>query len=265
MAEKVKTHISEEKKNAVKRLAEKIREAKCIMLVSIKNIPSSQLQKVKKNLRGKASIEVAKKSIIVRAIDDAGIPELIKIKDSVQEDMALLVSNDDGFEISAWFNENKNPIGAKEGQIAENDISVEEGPTDLVPGPVISELGSVGLQIMVEDGKITIRKPKVVVKKGEKVSSAAASILQKLLIKPFMVGLTGLAFYDSKSKKVYVGVKIDKKAKLAELVGVFAKARGFSVNIAYPTKENIGMLLGKAQRQSNALNKLQSKQTTQTQ
>jgi len=260
MAEKKPTtHVSEEKKQAVKNLAEKIKNGKCIMLVSIKNIPSSQLQKVKKDLRGKASIEVAKKTILIRAIDESKVEELMKIKDSIQEDMALLISNDDAFEISAWLTDNKNPIGAKEGQVTDADISIDEGPTELVPGPVISELGSLGLQIMVEDGKITIRKSKVVVKKGEKVSSGAASILQKLGVKPFMVGLSTIAFYDSKTRKVYVGVKIDKKATLAEFVSAFAKARGFSVNIAYPTKENIGMLLGKAQRHANALNKLQSK------
>jgi large subunit ribosomal protein L10 len=260
------THVSEEKKQAVKNLAQKIKEGKCIMLVSIKNIPSSQLQKIKKDLRGKASIEVAKKTILLRAIDEAKVEELMKLKDSIQEDMGLLISNDDAFEISALLTDNKNPIGAKEGQIAEADITIDEGPTELVPGPVISELGSLGLQIMVEDGKITIRKSKIAVKKGDKVTGSAASIFQKLGIKPFMIGLNPLAFYDSQTKKVYVGVKIDKKAKLAELLGIFAKARGFAVNMTYPTKETIGMILGKANSHANALSKLQKAvQPAQTQ
>lgn len=258
-AKKPVTHVSEEKKQAVKNLASKIQNGKCIMIVSIKNIPSSQLQKIKKDLRGKASIEVAKKSILVRAIDEAKVEELMILKNSIQEDMALLISDDDAFEISAWLNDNKNPIGAKEGQVADSDITIDEGPTELVPGPVISELGSLGLQIMVEDGKITIRKAKVAVKKGDKVTNAAASIFQKLGIKPFMIGLNPLAFYDSSSKKVYVGVKIDKKAKLAEVLGVFAKARGFAVNMAYPTRETIGMILGKANSHANALSKLSGK------
>jgi large subunit ribosomal protein L10 len=253
-----KTQVSEEKIEAVKKLAARIKEGNCIMLLSIKSIPSSQLQKVKKDLRNKAIIEVAKKSILLRAIDEANIPELMKIKDNIQEDMALLVSADDAFELSAWLNENKNPMGAKEGQVSDADIQIDEGPTELVPGPVISELGAVGLQIMVEDGKITIRKSKIVVKKGEKVSSGAASILQKLGIKPFMVGLNPLAFYDSSSKKIYVGVKIDKKKTLEEFLSVYARAKGFAVSIAYPSKETIGMILGKANRHANALSKLQS-------
>jgi large subunit ribosomal protein L10 len=255
----VKAHVSEEKVQAVKELGEIIKGSKTIMLVSIKSLPSSQLQKIKKALRDKALIMVAKKSTLLRAIDSSGISELEAMKKNVQEDCALLLSNDDSFQIAAWLTENKNPIGAKEGQVAEADISIEEGPTDLVPGPVISELGALGLAIMVEDGKITIRKSKVVVKKGDKVTGPGASIFQKLGIKPFTIGISPIAFYDSSSKKIYVGVKIDKKKMLESILGTNARALGFSVGIAYPTKQNIGFLLAKANAHNGALIKLQNK------
>jgi large subunit ribosomal protein L10 len=254
-----KSHVSKEKIEAVKRIAELIKNAKTVMLVSIKSLPSSQFQKIKKDLRGKADLTVAKKSTLIRALDASGVSEIAKLKESVQEDSALLISNGDAFELAGWFTENRNPIAAKEGQIAENDISVEEGPTDLVPGPVISELGSLGLQIMVEEGKITIRKSKVAVKKGDKVTAAAASIFQKLGIKPFMIGINPIAFYDASGKKVYVGVRIDKKKMLGDILMANSKALGLSVAIAYPTKQNIGLLLAKANAQNNALSKLQTK------
>ena len=257
MAEK--NQILTEKIEAVKKIASRIKEGKCIMILSIKGISSAQLQKVKKELRGKAIIEVAKKSILIRAVDETGIPELMKIKDNIQEDMALLVSNDNAFEISAWLNDNKTPSLAREGQVSDVEIQIDEGPTELVPGPVISELGALGLQIMVEDGKITIRKPKVVVKKGDKVTNGAASILQKLGIKPFMVGLNPLAFYDSNSKKIYVGVKVDKKKALENLLIGYSKSLGFARSINHISKETIGYLLGKANNQANALIKLQNK------
>lgn len=251
--------ISKAKVEAVKRIADVMKDAKCIMLVSIKSLPGAQLQKMKKELRGKARIEVAKKSILIRAIDATGVPELLALKDNVKEDSALLISEDDGFELSAWFTENTSPISAKEGQIAEDDIQVEEGPTELVPGPVISELGALGLQIMVEDGKITIRKSKVAIKKGDKVTTAAASIFQKLGIKPFKVGIIPIAFYDARAKKVYVGVRINKREQLDELARAYSRAIGFAANVAYPTSQTIGRMLGKANSQANALIKLQTK------
>ena len=233
-----------------------MKNANTIMLVSIKSLPASQLQKMKKSLREQATIRVAKKSLIVRAVEATGISELMPLAEKVVEDSAVLLSNGDAFELTAWFNENKNPIAAKEGQVAEADISVEEGPTDLVPGPVISELGALGLQIMVEDGKITIRKSKVAVKKGDKVNANAASIFQKLGIKPFMIGITPLAFFDKKSGKIFTGVVVDKKKVLEDLIIGKSKAIGFAINIAYTTKDTIGMLLAKANAQMNALNKL---------
>jgi large subunit ribosomal protein L10 len=260
MAEKTKkAHVPKEKINSVKKLAEEMKNANTIMIVSIKSIPASQLQKIKKDLRGKAIMKVAKKSIITRAIDETSNEALQKLKENVREDYALLMSQDDAFGLSGMLLENRNPIGAKEGQVAEADITIDEGPTDLVPGPVISELGALGLQIMVEDGKITIRKSKVVVKAGEKVTGNAASILQKLGIKPFMIGITPEAFYDKKSGKVYVGVKIDKKKALEDLLIANSKALGFAISLAYPSKQTIGLLLAKANSQANALNKLQNK------
>jgi len=261
MAEKksTKTQIPKEKVEAVKRIAKEMSDAKTIMLVSIKGLPANQLQKIKKDLRGKARIEVAKKNILIRAVDETKISDLLPIKNSIQEDCALLISADDSFELAGWFTENRNPIAAREGQIADNDIIIEEGPTDLVPGPVISELGALGLQIMVEEGKITIRKTKVAIKKGEKVTGPAASIFQKLGIKPFMIGIDPLAFYDSTSKKVYAGIKIDKKKMLEDILGINARAVGFAVGIAYPSKSTIGFLLAKANAHNNALTKLNNK------
>ena len=60
--------ISKTKVEAVKRIAEVMKDKKCIMIVSIKSLPAAQLQKMKKELRGKALIEVAKKSILIRAM-----------------------------------------------------------------------------------------------------------------------------------------------------------------------------------------------------
>ncbi len=254
-----KRKVSAKKIEGIKRLVAEMKGAKTVMIVSTKSLPSSQLQKIKKDLRGKAKITVAKKSMILRALDATENEKILKLKEHIVEDCAVLISDDDSFVLAGWFTENRNPINAKEGQTAENDISIEEGPTDLVPGPVISELGALGLAIMVEDGKITIRKSKVVIKKGETVTGPAASILQKLGIKPFLIGLTPLAFYDAHSGKVYSGIKIDKKKTLEEVLMANAKAMGFAVSMAYSCSQTIGMLLAKANAHYNALNKLNNK------
>ena len=251
-----KAHVSQEKIESVKKLTDKLKKNKTIMVLSIKSLPSQQFQKMKKELRGKADISVAKKSIVLRAIEQAKLEGVEKLLEQVKEDCAIAVSNDDAFQLAAWFTDNRSPVSAKEGQEVEEDITINEGPTELVPGPVISELGALGLQVMVEDGKITIRKAKVVLKKGEKVNANAASILMKLGVKPFMVGITPAAVYDAQEKKVYVGIKIDKKKTKEDLLTSHGKAVGFALRINYVCKDIIGRLLAKANSQANALNKL---------
>jgi len=256
-----KAHVSQEKIESVKKLTDKLKKNKTIMVLSIKSLPSQQFQKMKKELRGKADISVAKKSIVLRAIEQAKLEGVEKLLEQVKEDCAIAVSNDDAFQLAAWFTDNRSPVSAKEGQEVEEDITINEGPTELVPGPVISELGALGLQVMVEDGKITIRKAKVVLKKGEKVNANAASILMKLGVKPFMVGITPLAVYDAQEKKVYVGIKVDKKKAMEELLVSYGKALGFARGINYVCRETIAQLLARANSHASALNKLKPAET----
>ena len=73
-----KSHVSEAKKKLVKEL-EVLMKKKTIMIVSTKSLPSAQFQDIKKKLRGKAKILVAKKNLIDRAIDNVNNEELKKL------------------------------------------------------------------------------------------------------------------------------------------------------------------------------------------
>jgi len=259
-AKKPKANVSKKKIEDVKKLAEDMKNAKTIMIVSIKNLPSPQYQKIKKDLRGKANVKVAKKSKLLRAIDETKIPEMASLKEHIKADCALALSEEDAFELAAWLTENRNPINAKQGQIAEEDIEVEPGPTDLVPGPDISALGAVGLKVAVEDGKIAVKEPHIILKKGEEVTENIASVLQKLNIKPFMVGISPSVIYDSVDKKIYSNIKIDKEEAKQELLSSHSKAVGFAQKIVYYCKEVIGYLLAKANSEAGALEKLSPKE-----
>jgi large subunit ribosomal protein L10 len=253
MAETKTSKVPEGKIKAVKDLAEKMKTAKTIMIVSNKGVPSPQFQKIKKDLREKAQVNVIKKNILLRAIDEIKVPEMDALKEHVQADSAVALSQEDAFELAGWLTENRNPIAAKQGQEATDDIDIEPGPTDLMPGPDISALGAVGLKVAVEEGKIAIKAPHTVLKAGEKVTPEVASVLQKLDIKPFMIGLTPLVVYDSEAKKIYVGIKIDKEEALNNLLTAAGKALGLAQGLSYTAKETIGYLLAKANAEMQAL------------
>lgn len=244
--------IPEDKVKSVAELERLIKDNKTFMICSIKGLPGKQFQLIKKKIRDRAKIKVVKKSLVLRAIGDIGI-EIKKMKDYVTEDSALLFSDVEAFELSGVLSENKSPVNARTGQIAPDDIVIEPGPTELVPGPVISELGSLGLKIAIEDGKISIKERKVIVKQGQAINEAAAGLMSKLDIKPFSIGYEPVAAYDSKEHKVYTGIKINKEKTLEDTKGAFARALAFAVKIVYPCSQTIRYILGKAAMNEKAI------------
>jgi len=208
MEEKKRTHVSEIKKKKVKELAEQMKK-KTVMVVSVKCLPSAQFQHIKKKLRNIAKIQMAKKRLVDFALDHCGIKELHKLVPYVEDSTAMLFSEDDAFDISLRLSEEKSSAKAKAGQEAPEDLIVYAGPTDLLPGPDISALSAVGLQPKVEGGKISIVKDKVLCVKGEVISPKKASILAKLNIVPFKIGLEPIAAYTD--GKIYLDIKINRE------------------------------------------------------
>ena len=257
--EKLNTPMLEEKKKLVSLLAHKMKTSQTILIASTKNLPSSQFQSIKKNLRGKAEIKIAKKSVVLRAISATEKGTLQNLKKHIGSDIALFFSNLDAFELSGLLTENETPAKAKPGDIPLENISIEPGPTDLPPGPAISELSGVGLKVIVEGGKLAIRQGAVVAKKGEPIKENVASVLGKLNILPMKVGFAPIVAYDSVSDKIYVGIKIDKTAALEELKASIAKALNFTIKIGIINEKTISYFISKAGLEEKALNNLISK------
>jgi len=256
MKSKVVEHIPERKINAVKELRNLIKNKKTILIASIKNLPSSQFQEIGKKLRGKAIVKVPKKNLIFRSIDESENEAIKKLKDQVKDSFAILFSDLDSFDLAAELLKNKSPAKAKAGQEAPFDIEIEAGPTELIPGPAISELGALGIQIQIEKGKIHIKNPKVIVKKGASISQGAADLMSKLDIKPFSIGFIPLSAFDTQEGKLYLDIKINPEESLEELKIAFGKALSFAVEIGYFCEDTIKFLIGKAGMHAKALEKL---------
>ncbi|MFH1503582.1 MAG: 50S ribosomal protein L10 [Candidatus Diapherotrites archaeon] len=255
------THVSEEKKEIVSELSKLIQSKKTILIASIKNIPGSQFQEIVKKLRQKAIVKVPKKNLIFKAIDSSKDEEVKKIKEKIGENFALLFSDIDCFELAMDLIKNKSPSKAKAGQIAPYDIEIPAGPTDLIPGPAISELGTLGIQIRIENGKITIKAPKIVSKEGTKITRSAADMMNKLGIKPFSIGFIPLTAFNNELKIFYPEMNLDPDKTLEDLKEAYGKALPFSVQIGYTTPETITFLIGKAGRHEKVIEDLQSQKS----
>ena len=221
MKVKRETPIPENKIKAVKELIDLMKVKKTVLLVSIKDIPGSQFQEISKKMRKKAIVKVPKKNLIYRAIDESKNESLKEFKNQIKEDFCLLFSDDDSYDLAADLLSKTSPSKAKAGQIALTDIEIPAGPTDLVPGPAISE--------------------------------KATGIMAKLDIKPFKIGFIPVCAYDLKSNKLYLEIKIDQEGALKDLVNNYQKALGFAVNVGYYSDQTIKLMVQKATRQERRL------------
>lgn len=258
MAEKKQhqTHVPEIKKRAVSELGKLMNGSKTILIASIKNIPGNQFQEIVKGMRGKAEVKVPKKSLIFRAIDSSKNDGVKKLREKIDTSFAILFSDLDSFELAGELIRSKTPAKAKAGQVAPEDIEIQAGPTELVPGPAISELGAVGLQVQVEGGKLSIKANKVIVEKGKVISQKAADIMSKLDIKPFSIGFIPLCAYDVAENKFYEEINIDTEGVLNNLKFAHGKALPFAVGIGYTSEDTIKYLLMKAGAYAKKINRI---------
>lgn len=237
----------------VKDLAERMKHSRTVLIASCKGLPSSQFHAIKKQLRGTAEVTMTKKKAAIRAIELSGKKGLNSLKDELQADIAFFFAKSDPFELSGILSDKQVPSRARTGDIAPEDIEIQPGPTDLVPGPAISELSGVGLKVAVKEGKLEVIKGAIVAKKGTPIKENVASVLGKLGISPIKVGFRPLAAYDGQDDKTYVGIVIDKAGSLEHLRDSIQKALGFAAKIQYPTAETIRYFIAKAASEEKAL------------
>lgn len=247
---KGREQVRPDKIKAVDDLANLLNEYSVIGVLNLYKTPASALQKIKMNLKDKAMIMVAKKTIILFSLEKANKQNL---KEAVGDYPALIFSNEDPFKLYMMIQKQRVPAPAKPGDVPEEDIEVKAGPTDLMPGPAISTLTKVKLPAKVEGGKIAIMRDKVVCKAGEPVSLELASALQLLKLEPMEVGLN-IVVFDEKGN-IYKGedMFVDEAKLLNDIQLAIQNAFNLAINADYPTKETIGFMLAKAEMEAKSL------------
>ena len=248
-------NVSEYKKKIVKDIIKLAKQYKVIGVVNMQDLPAPQLQSIKAGLRGKINLFMTKKRFMKIALESVknekkNIEELEKYLEGMP---ALLFTNEDPFKLSRLLQKSKTKAPAKAGQIAPSDIKISKGPTPFAPGPVISELSSVGLKVGVENGKIAIKEDTVVAKKGEKIKPKVAEILTRLDIKPMEVGLGLIAAYEDGIIYLKDVLEVDETEFNNKISLAATQAFNLAFNIAYPTKDNIKLLIAKAFNDAKAL------------
>lgn len=242
--------IPEDKQQIVDELVMELTSHQVIGLVRLEQISSKILQKVRKQLRGKAQIKVIKNTLKHLALDAAAkkakAKKLLLLKDEIQDSSALIMTDMNPFRLAAFLRDNKVPAPAKSGMIAPEDVVVPAGNTGIQPGPIISEFGTVGLPTRIDAGQIKITKDTTVVRQGEKISRILAVVLSRLKMEPFKMGLELYAAYDAGALLTEKDLVIDFAKAEKDLQTAYNHALNLSLSSYIPTSVTIKYLLAGA-------------------
>lgn len=245
-------HIPEWKVNEVKELVEQIGKSRVVGIVGMREIPASNLQQMRTDLRGRVEIRMVRNTIASRALE-ASTPEIRPLADYIEDQTALIFSDDNPFKLYSLLEKSKRPMPIKAGSKAPRDIVVEAGETSFSPGPMVGKLQAAGIPAAIKGGKVVINQQITLVKEGEVVSAKVADILKTMEIFPKNIGLDLKAAYEGGLVFKAKDLVIDIDALISQFGTAKAKAFGLAVEIGYATPQTVGPILQKAQTKARAL------------
>ncbi len=246
--------ILQEKIIKIEEITQLIKQHKAIGIAGLQKVRAAQLQQFKKNLADKVYMRVIKNTLIKMAIENCKEkPELNRLMDHLAGSNVYLFTDLSPFRLALILERGKVKTTAKAGDVAAFDVIIPAGNTGQPPGPIISQLNAVGLPTRIESGSVWINKDTLVVRKGEVISERLASVLSKLGIKPVEAGLTMKVAYDEGLIITQEQLQVDVNKTKQNIENAHSNAFLLSLSIAYPTPENIVMLLQIVHREAYSL------------
>jgi large subunit ribosomal protein L10 len=245
--------VLEEKTGEVEEIKELLKEYKSIGVASLQKVRAAQLQELKKNLADKVYMRVLKNTLTKIAIENMGETELKKLEQYLVGSNVFLFTNLNPFKLALLLERGKVKTTAKSGDVAAFDVVIPAGNTGQPPGPIISQLNAVGLPTRIESGSVFVSKDTLVVRKGEAISERLAAVLSKLGIKAVEAGLSMRAVLDEGLIIIGDQLKLNVEGTRKSFEQSHGEAFALSLSIAYPTSENIAVLLQTAHQKAVAL------------
>jgi large subunit ribosomal protein L10 len=232
-------------------LIEDLKRYETVMLIDLRGLPNRVLKEYRYLLRGDSKVKVAKGTLIKLAMEKAygGVSE--DVAQLLRGEIGLLFTNRNPFELNRFIVRNGVRRFAKDGDVAQFDLTIPAGNTGINPGPVLSRFGKLKVPTQIKDGKIWVAKDAVVAKAGDKITADLADILRLLNIKPVFESIRIKAAivrgkYVIRSDELMPSA--DEYRRLIEASA--AQAYNLAVNAVYPLPELMPVYIRKAAAES---------------
>lgn len=245
--------VLKEKIGEVEEIKQLLKSYKYIGIASLQKVRAPQLQELKKSLAGKVYMRVLKNTLTKLAIENMETENLKKLDGYLEGANLFLFTDINPFKLALLLERGKVKTVAKSGDLSAMDVVIPEGSTGQPPGPIIGQLNAVGLPTRIESGSVWVSKDTLVVRKGEPISERLAALLSKLGIKAVEAGLSMKVVLDEGMIITGDILKIDLEETKKSIEQSNNEAFALTLSIAYPTAENIDMLLQIAHKEAFTL------------
>jgi large subunit ribosomal protein L10 len=272
--------VLQQKSSEVEEIVDVLKDCKSIGIASLQKVRASQLQELKKSMKGQVTFRVLKNTLVKLALEEMKKDDLSQLEEYLEGQNVFMFTALNPFKLVILLDKGKVKTFAKSGDLAAMDVVIPVSNTGQPPGPVISQLNAVGLPTRIENGSVWVSKDTLVVRRGEPINDRLASVLSKLGIKAVELGISMRAVYDNglmiTGNQLYVDVAATKRSVETSNQEAFAlaleisyvtkdtikpllqrahqKATALSVGAAIPTKETIGDIIRKANAEMSSLN-----------
>ncbi|MEF8848032.1 MAG: 50S ribosomal protein L10 [Candidatus Thermoplasmatota archaeon] len=243
-------HVAEWKYDEVKQLEETLQSKKVVGIVNIGGIPAPQMQQIRKNFQEDAIMRCSKNTLISIALDktDGEVKGITDLKDSIQGQTAIVATDMNSFKLFSKVKNTRTMAPAKGGETAPEDIEVKKGDTPFKPGPIVGDLQKVGIPAAIQEGKVVIKKDKILVKKGETITRDVAQMLTRLEIYPIEIGINLQATFEDGTvfKPEILDIDIDQFRN--DITQAASYALNLAIDTGWANPQTIRPLLMKAYR-----------------
>jgi len=206
------------------------------VLVTVDNIGSHHMQRIRLSLRGRAVLMLGKNTLMRKAIKDqlSNHPEWEALLPAIKGNIGFVFTKDDLRDLQGKLLESRVPAQAKAGIVAPQDVLIPKQVTTLEPTKT-TFFAALDIATKITRGCVEILQDVSLCKEGEKVGSSEATLLQMLDLRPFTYGLKLTTVFDDGF--VYSAKLLNTTA--ADLFRAFgagvANVAALSLGLSYPS------------------------------
>ncbi|MDE1856804.1 MAG: 50S ribosomal protein L10 [Candidatus Micrarchaeota archaeon] len=231
--------------------SKELKKYSLVGIIHTNGIPDRLLQSSRNRLKGKVHLIMGRKTMLKRILEsDARTKELAN---DLQGTSAIVMSNEDPFDLFGMFKAGAIKLAAKPNQIAPDDIVVQAAETTLQPGQAVTELKQAGIDVQIQKGKVVIAKDKVIVKKGDVITTPVAKALHTLNVMPFVAYIAPAVELAGSMRFTKELLDIDVNAMVGQLAHGFQSAIAICMETGTITPYTVEPLIAKAVRSAIAV------------